>query len=157
MKITLSNSEIKTAISLYLKANAAVDINSIEFIAKRTEEGVIAEVDTTVHAMETPVVENAHYPDMEPTPPEPEYVADDVVVHISDPTAKPYVADNTVLLCNEKVEVKETGEKVEEIADVLPWDENPAFDIDEEAEKLESVNSEPEPEPLPTSLASMFD
>lgn len=43
MKLTLTTEEIKTAIKLYLRANAAVEVSDMDFSAKR--EGVIAEVD----------------------------------------------------------------------------------------------------------------
>ena len=57
MKLTLTTEEIKTAITLYLRANAAVEVSDMDFSAKR--EGVIAEVEAEFIELKVePVVAN---------------------------------------------------------------------------------------------------
>ena len=57
MKLTLTTEEIKTAITLYLRANAAVEVSDMDFSAKR--EGVIAEVEEEFIELKVePVVAN---------------------------------------------------------------------------------------------------
>lgn len=59
MQITLTNTEIKTAITQYLKANAAVDVHDISFVRKMVGEdtGINAAVEVTVKTPEEITVE----------------------------------------------------------------------------------------------------
>lgn len=95
MKLTLTNKELQKAVTLYLQANAAVDVHGMDFVAKR--EGTIAEVEATVKDLPMVSVETVTIEEHEPEETT-EHIAEQVEEFNKEEDTPPFEADPEVLI-----------------------------------------------------------
>lgn len=95
MKLTLTNEELQKAVTLYLQANAAVDVHGMDFVAKR--EGTIAEVEATVKDLPMVSVETVTIEEHEPEETT-EHIPDQIEEFTKEEDTPPFEADPKVLI-----------------------------------------------------------
>ena len=155
MKITLNHVELKRAISVYLRANAAVNVSDITFCAKR--EGTIAEVETSI-------IESEYdsFPEMESSTiskykyvPLNEYneqeTPQEFQVDLEDLIDEAQTKEDTKEVIEEEIEVVQDESDAEPEPEPI---ENPAFDLDAAIANVEASIEEQETAP-PSNLNTL--
>lgn len=142
MKLTLTNEELQKAVTLYLQANAAVDVHGMDFVAKR--EGTIAEVEATVKDLPMVTVEAVTVEEHEP-----EETTEHIPTRVEEfdkvEDTPPFESDPEVLIDEESTIMK-------------PQDGKATFQGDKETEEaIELYESELEAEvPVVDSTENQF-
>lgn len=153
MKLTLTNEELQKAVTLYLQANAAVDVHGMDFVAKR--EGTIAEVEATVKDLPMVSVEAVTVEEHEPEETT-EHIAEQVEEFIQEEDTPPFEADPEVLVDEENTFMEETS--IKQVEEETP--EVPVVDSTEQQFTLNFSHEEPKEEPTPevttTPIASLL-
>lgn len=153
MKLTLTNEELQKAVTLYLQANAAVDVHGMDFVAKR--EGTIAEVEATVKDLPMVSVEAVTIEEHEPEETT-EHIAEQVEEFIQEEDTPPFEADPEVLVDEENTLME--GTSIEQFEEETP--EVPVVDSTEQQFTLnfshEESKEEPTPEVTTTPIASLL-
>ena len=154
MKLTLTNEELQKAVTLYLQANAAVDVHGMDFVAKR--EGTIAEVEATVKDLPMITVEAVTVEEHEPEE-STEHIPTQVEEFDKEEDTPPFEADPAVLIDKANTLMEADSMKVAATDEVPVVDstENQFtlnFDVHESKEDTPS----PEPEVTTTPIASLL-
>lgn len=158
MKLTLTNEELQKAVTLYLQANAAVDVHGMDFVAKR--EGTIAEVEATVKDLPMVSVEAVTVEEHEPEETT-EHVPEQVEEFVKEEDTPPFEADPEVLVDEENTIMEADSMKessIEQVEKDTP--EVPVVVSTEQQFTLNFSHEEPKEEPTPevttTPIASLL-
>lgn len=127
MKLTLTTEEIKKAITLYLRANAAVEVSDMDFSAKR--EGVIAEVEAEFIEMNVEPVKPKEVPEALPEETE-QHEPEDITEHVPEPPVEDHQPE---------------PEKLVDEEDTPPFTPDPVVS-DEDIDKIEAAMTDTEEE-----------
>lgn len=159
MKLTLTNEELQKAVTLYLQANAAVDVHGMDFVAKR--EGTIAEVEATVKDLPMVSVEAVTVEEHEPEETT-EHIPEQVEEFVKEEDTPPFEADPEVLVdeANTLMEADSMKEASIEHTEEEETPEVPVVDSTEQQFTLnfshEESKEEPTPEVTTTPIASLL-
>ncbi len=171
MKLTLTNEELQKAVTLYLQANAAVDVHGMDFVAKR--EGTIAEVEATVKDLPMVTVEAVTVEEHEPEGTT-EHIAEQVEEFVKEEDTPPFEADLEVLVDESFKDIKEGRtssletfkEKLTERKESVEEEETPEVPVVDSTENQFTLNFEAhsqkdetptsEPEVTTTPIASLL-
>ena len=170
MKLTLTNEELQKAVTLYLQANAAVDVHGMDFVAKR--EGTIAEVEATVKDLPMVTVEAVTIEEHEPEETT-EHIPGQVEEFVKEEDTPPFEADLEVLVDESFKDIEEgrtssldsfkdklterkesTSEEITEVP-VVDSTEN-QFTLNLDIHEGKEDTPSPEPEVTTTPIASLL-
>lgn len=137
MKLTLTNKELQKAVTLYLQANAAVDVHGMDFVAKR--EGTIAEVEATVKDLPMVSVETVTIEEHEPEETT-EHIAEQVEEFNKEEDTPPFEADPEVLIDESNTLME--YDSMKEPASVQVVDDIPEVSVVDSTENQFTLNFE---------------